>query len=68
MRLLLKEIQFPVFGCCWEKMKNNKLDLEATIEMIKSEWSDDPSTIEIITDITKECAGATDEDRCEAAL
>lgn len=49
-------------------MKNNKLDLEATIEMIKSEWSDDPSTIEIITDITKECAGATDEDRCEAAL
>lgn len=48
-------------------MTNNKLDVEATIEMTKIEFGDDIATLKLVTDISNECADATDEDRCEAA-
>lgn len=50
-----------------KKMKNNKLDIEATIEMTKIEFSEDPEILKIVIDISNECADASDEDRCEAA-
>lgn len=40
-------------------MKNNKLDVETTIEMTKIDFSNDPETIRIVTEISKECADVT---------
>lgn len=48
-------------------MKNNKLDVETTIEMSKIEFSDDADILKLVIDISNECADATHEDRCEAA-
>lgn len=42
-----------------KQMKNNKLDVETTIEMTKIDFSNDPKTIQIVTDISKECADVT---------
>lgn len=40
-------------------MKNNKLDVATTIEMVKAEISDDPNTVKIATEISNECAEVT---------
>lgn len=42
-------------------MKNNKIDVAATIEIVKTEISDDPGTVKIATEITTECAEVTGE-------
>lgn len=44
-------------------MKNNKLDIEATIEMTKIDFSNDPETLKIVTDIIQECADATGKEK-----
>lgn len=48
-------------------MKNNKLNIEATIKAIKVEFGRDPDMMRMVTEISYECADASDEDRCEAA-
>lgn len=40
-------------------MKNNKIDVETTIEMVKTEISDDPETLKLATEISNECANTT---------
>lgn len=44
-------------------MKNNKLDVEATIEMTKIEFSNDAETLKIVMDIIRECADATGKEK-----
>lgn len=46
-------------------MKNNKLDVETTVEMTKLDFSDDPETIRIVAEISKECADVTGKMRPE---
>lgn len=40
-------------------MKNRKLDVETTIEMVKTEITDDPETVRIATEISNDCAEVT---------
>lgn len=40
-------------------MKDRKLDVATTIEMVKREISDDPETVRIATEIANECAEVT---------
>lgn len=51
-----------------KQMKNNKLDVEAIIELAKIQFDNDPDIMDMVIDISNECADATHEDRCEAAF
>lgn len=42
-------------------MKDNKLDVAATIELVKTEITDDPGTLKIASEISNECAEVTGE-------
>lgn len=48
-------------------MKNNKLDVEASVAMAKAAFGDDPERLKIARAVATECASETDADRCEAA-
>lgn len=48
-------------------MKNNKLDIEATVAMASAAFGNDPERLAITRAVSTECAKVTDADRCEAA-
>lgn len=50
-----------------KKMKDNKIDVITTIRATKIEFGHDPEMVKMVTEISNECADASDEDRCEAA-
>lgn len=50
------------------QMKDNKVNVEANVEMAKKVFDNDPLKVQTATDIANECAAVTDPDRCEAAV
>lgn len=49
------------------QFKDNKLNVEAIIEMGKMKFDDDPDKVQIIRDIANDCSSVTDIDRCVSA-
>lgn len=49
------------------QLKDNKINAETTISVIKMLFDDDPTIVDEARVIVNECADVTDNDRCEAA-
>lgn len=49
-------------------MKDNKVNVEAAVAMVKMVYDEDAAKIKLVTDMTNECVGVTDGERCEAAF
>lgn len=50
------------------QIKDNHVDIEATVEMAKSAYGTDEDQSKIVREISNECASITDADRCEATF
>lgn len=50
------------------KMKNNQVDVERTVEVAKIVFDGDSTKMQMARDLANDCAGVTDDDRCEAAV
>lgn len=49
-------------------MKNNQVDVERTVEVAKIAFDNDDNKVNMARELANDCAGITDEDRCEAAV
>lgn len=49
------------------QLKNNKIDIETSMRMVKTAFSDNTDQLQLAREILKECSTVTDADRCEAA-
>lgn len=49
-------------------MKNDKLDAENIFAAAEKHLSANPAKLKIVVDLIKECAGITDNDRCEMSI
>lgn len=49
-------------------MKNNHINVEGLVAIVKMMYGDDEAKLQTTRDISGECATVTDSNRCEAAF
>lgn len=68
LKNITKQYKNPLKYLCFEfQLKNNKLNVDAVVEMGKMKFNDDSAKMQLIREIAVECADITDPDRCESA-